>query len=196
MWTTLSHLSVSLNKNKKKKNKWVSSQLHLVCSDFYCGGCQTQMRYKARIIQNVYDALVELQRKYTAVESNWEHFLKCIQGYLTSRIPKKVNQCIRINNLIMSQKTFTNRSWRYFYLSSVLSVLNNCGCCKTTFPSTTVKTVYSNNHHKVLTCSRLQLLCRGLKKNQKTADCQCDKTVESDTSWTFSKRWIFHLNST
>lgn len=87
----------------------------------------------------------------------------------------------------MSQKTFTNRSWRYFYLSSVLSVLNNCGCCKTTFPSTTVNTVYSNNHHKVVTCSRLQLLCRGLKKNQKTADCQCDKTVESDTSWTFLK---------
>lgn len=67
----------------------------------------------------------------------------------------------------MSQKTFTNRSWRYFYLSSVLSVLNNRGCCKTTFPSTTVKTVYSNNHHKVLTCSRLQLLCRGLKKKTK-----------------------------
>lgn len=67
----------------------------------------------------------------------------------------------------MSQKTFTNRSWRYFYLSSVLSVLNNCGCCKTTFPSTTVNTVYSNNHHKVLTCSRLQLLCRGLKNKPK-----------------------------
>ena len=58
MWTTLSHLSVSLL-NKNKKEKVDISQRHLVCRDFYCGGCQTQMRYKARIIQNVYDALVE-----------------------------------------------------------------------------------------------------------------------------------------
>lgn len=80
---------------------------------------------------------------------------------------QKVNQCIRINNLIMSQKTFTNRSWRYFYLSSVLSVLNNRGCCKTTFPSTTVNTVYSNNHHTKCWRAVVCNCCAGVWKKTK-----------------------------
>lgn len=66
----------------------------------------------------------------------------------------------------MSQKTFTNRSWRYFYLSSVLSVLNNRGCCKTTFPSTTVKTVYSNNHHTKCWRAVVCNCCAGVWKNK------------------------------